>query len=603
MKTIFDTVALQKPKRSKFDLSHEKKATIPFGALIPTMAMEVLPGDSFKVDTNTFARFQSMLSPVMHRVDLYTHYFYVRNAIVTRQWTRFISYQGNRPRQSTFQSILPYFTLQAAKAQGVNGGAGNALKDGSLLDYLGFPTAPNDVTFAADGFDQLRMSALLPLAYQRIWNDFYRDPNFTQPMFSEDSTTGVDPDSSLTLDSITGNIAAQLIPDPEQSSPLLTTTALNALLTLRWRSWEKDYLTTAQPHAQLGNSDVRIPITIPNGSLGNTPPVGTPGPLANMTIGKTGGIQYPGSANNASDNGSFTVSALRVARALKIWLENSYRGGTRYAEQLWNHWMVSSDDQTIGQAQYLGGAMQPIVISEVVTTAPATPTQPNIPAASLVGHGITYSSQAGFTKKFKEHGFVMAVTSVIPRTGYLYSLPRAFMRTEPLDFAFPEFAQLGEQPVLGSEVMFKLGTVAASPSAPNYTGGTVTALSLGLTDRYAMGFVAPAPYLGFNLQNDQAEANTAGWGFQGRYADYKYQQDTVHGLFRNSQSFWHLGRMLTPDIALNHAFVTANPRMDIFAVLPNNGGTGQFNQHPINLQVFNRVSVIRSLPYYNQPMR
>ena len=150
MKTIFDTVQLPAPKRSKFDLSHEKKATIPFGACVPTMAMEVLPGDSFKVDTNTLARFQALLSPIMHRVNLYTHYFYVRNTTITRQWTRFISYQGNRPRESTFQSILPYFTMAGARTQSVNGAGGNALKDGSLLDYLGFPTAPNDVNLVPD---------------------------------------------------------------------------------------------------------------------------------------------------------------------------------------------------------------------------------------------------------------------------------------------------------------------------------------------------------------------------------------------------------------------------------------------------------------------
>jgi len=348
----------------------------------------------------------------------------------------------------------------------------------------------------------------------------------------------------------------------------------------------------------LGNSDVRVPITIPANSLGGGGSI----PGTDTTIGRTGGIQYPGSANNPSDGGSFTVSALRVARALKLWLENSYRGGSRYAEQLWNHWMVASDDATIGQAQYLGGAIQPIVISEVVTTAPATPTQTNIPPASLVGHGISYSSSAGFTKKFKEHGVVIAITSVVPRTAYLYSMPRGFMRMEPLDFAFPEFAQLGEQPVLGSEVMFKLSG-NTSLTAPNYTNIAVTANYHGITSRFPMGFVAPTSYLGFNLQNDQAEANTAGWGFQGRYSEYKYAPDTVHGLFRNSQSFWHLGRMLTPNIALNNAFVTSNPRMDVFSVLPNNGGAaGQYNQHPINLQVWNRVSVIRSLPYYNRPM-
>lgn len=600
MKTIFDSVLLRKPKRAKFDLSHERKMSIPFGALIPTMVVEVLPGDSFKVSTNTLGRFQSLLAPPMHRVNIFTHFYYVPYRILSRQWTRFINYQGNRPKQSTFQSESPQFSFGTARQTVVNGAAGNAIKDGSLLDYLGFPTMPNDVT-ALSSLDALRLNALHPLAYQRIWNDYYRDPNFTQPLFSEDATTATDPDGSNFLDTISGGIASQVISDPEQSSPSLTTTAAIGLLTLRWRAWEKDYLTSAQPFANLGADDPRVPITVPAGALGTIGAGGTLNPPVASTFGKTGGIQYPGSANNPSDGGSFTMSALRVASALKRWMENSYRGGTRYAEQLWNHWMVRSSDSTLQEAQYLGGSMQPMVLSEVVTTAPASPTQPNVPPAYLAGHGISYGNSNSFTKRFEEMGVVMAITSVLPRTSYLYSMPRAFMRSEPLDYAFPEFANLGEQPVLGSEVFFKIPTAAGSTSAPNYTSINSTNQYHGIVTRWPMGYTAPIGYNGFDLQNDVPESSGGAWGFQGRYAEYKYMPDTVHGLFRNSQSFWHFGRMLSPNTALNNAFVTSNPRMDLFAVLPNNGTTGQYNQHPILLQQYNQVSVIRSLPYYNNP--
>lgn len=215
--------------------------------------------------------------------------------------------------------------------------------------------------------------------------------------------------------------------------------------------------------------------------------------------------------------------------------------------------MVSDDDLTMYRSKYLGGSMQPMVLSEVVTTAPATDTQQSIVAGSLAGHGISYGMSNSFTHKFKHHGFVLAITSVLPRTSYLYSMPRAFMRTEPLDFAFPEFAQLGEQPVLGSEVFFKLHTTNASTRQPAYTSGSSTNSYLGIVQRFPMGYVAPTSYTGFDLQNDTAEGNT-NWGFQGRYAEYKYQPDTVHGLFRNTQSFWHFGRILSPNIALNNSF-------------------------------------------------
>lgn len=580
--------------------------TIPFGALIPTLVSEVLPGDSFRVHSNIMARFNALLSPPMHRVNVYTHYFYVPYRILNRGFTRFINYQGNRPNISAATTSAPYFQITDARTVVINGGAGNALKDGSLLDYLGFPTAPNDVTLAAGSswYSQMRIAAWLPLAYQRIWNDYYRDQNYTQPVFSEDPTAATDPVSGTYLDDIVSFNGGVTMPDPEQSQPGTLTTANVVLLTLRWRSWEKDYLTSALPYANQGIGDPRVPITVPAGALGNTPAVGTPVPSAASTFGKTGGIQYPGTANNPTDLGGFTMSALRVASALKRWLENSARGGVRYSETLWNRWFVRSDDARLQQAEYLGGGVQPMVISEVVSTAPATTTQPNTPVAYLAGHGISYGNTNRFQRTFKEHGVVMGITSVIPRTSYLYSMPRAFMRTEPLDFATPEFAQIGEQPVLGAEVMFKLETSVASTSAPNYTTTAPTQNFIGITNRFPMGYTAGTAYYGFDLQNDNPEGSVVGsiWGFQSRYAEYKYIPDTVHGLFRNNQSFWHFGRMLSPNPALNNAFVTSNPRMDNFAVLPSNGGAaGQYNQHPIMLNVYNQVSVIRSLPYFNTP--
>lgn len=600
----FSKVLLPNPQRSKFDLSHERKMTIPFGALIPTMVQEVLPGDSFQVTQDVLARFQALLSPVMHRVNVFTHFFYVRYGLVNEGFARFINYQGNRPNLTTNVTEAPYFQLDDARTADVFG-VGNALKDGSLLDYLAFPTAPNDATLAAAGaawYDQLRIPAWMPLAYQRIWNDFYRDQNFTQPLF-RDGTENV-PTSTILFEGLT-RFNNGTIYDPETTSTALTSNYIKELLKLRWRAWEKDYLTTAAPYANQGIGDPRIPITIPAGALGNTPAVGAPVPATASTFGKTGGIpsaSIPPVAGNPTDLGSFTTTALRYASALKRWLENSVRGGLRYPEMLWHRWKVKSSDARNWSAEYLGGGWQPMVISEVLSQAPASSTQ-NVPPGYMAGHGISYGSSMRFTRRFEEHGAIMAITSIIPRTGYLYSMPRYFMRTEPLDFAQPEFAHLGEQAVLGSEVMFKLNTTLASVSAPNYTTTAMTQSYGGVIQRAPMGYTG-ALYYGFDLQNDNPEASVTGnaWGFQSRFGEYRYAPDTVHGLMRNNQSFWHFGRMLSPNAALNNAFVQSNPRMDNFAILPSNGGAaGQYNQHPIYLNIMNNVSVIRSLPKYNKP--
>lgn len=607
MKNRFNSFLQVKPKRAKFDLSHERKMTIPFGALVPTFVMEILPGDSVRIQANILARFQAGLAPFMHRVNVTTHYYFVPYRILNRNFTRHITYQGNRPNLSKESAESPFSTWQQLRTSSVqnNGAAGIGVKDGSLLDYLGFPTIPNDVNAVADAnLDQVRINMLLPLAYQRIWNDHYRDVNTTHPLFGDEAGVNnvTKANTPNWLDDIT-NIGTGTTYDPTDPSGTTTYNALEQVLQLRWRCWERDYLTSASPYANQGVGDPRVPITVPSGALGTQSGAGN-NPTNTSTFGRTGGLPLtPGSANNPSDSGSFTMTALRVAAALKRYLENSARGGTRYVEQLWTRWHVKSSDGLLNRSQYLGGGIQPMVISEVVTQAPATPTQTNIPAGSLAGHGISFGGGNSARSRFEEHGVMIGITSVMPRTAYLYSLPRAFMRSEVLDYATPEFANLGEQGILGAEVFFKPTVSGNSSWAPNYTAGGSTAPYTGLVNRWPSGFIAPASYLGFDLQNQTPEVGSGSsiWGYQERYAEYKYIPDTVHGLFRNTQSFWHFGRMLSPGAQLNAAFMTSNPRMDGFAVLPNNGGAGQYNQHPINLQVYNKVSAVRSLPYYAVP--
>lgn len=596
---LFQTVLLPKPKRSKFDLSHEKKMSIPFGALIPTLALEVLPGDSFRINQEVFVRFQALLAPVMHRVNVTTHFYFVPYRILSQDFTKMMNLQGAIPQAAT-NGEFPYFTIDSARNANVYG-VSNALKDGSLLDYLGFPTAPNDTTLAAAGlpwYDQMRIQAFFPLAYQRIWSDHYRDQFYTQPLFSEDGTAAT---LASAMDRITV-FDSNAFTDPEVATINTSSTRVQELLKLRWRAWEKDYLTSAAPTPNQGNYEPRVPVTVPAGALGNTPAVGTPVPSAESTFGRTG-AGLPSLPNGSlTDNGGFTLTAVRVAAALKRWLENQMRGGTRYIESLWNHWHVKSSDARLQRSEYLGGGIQPLVLSEVVTTAPASSVQTGVPPGYLAGHGISYGTTNKMTRWFEEHGVVMAITSVLPRTSYLYSMPRAFMRSEPLDFAFPEFANLGEQQILGSEVMFKLNTTANSPGVPTYTAGGMNQGYTGIVQRFPMGGISGGinPYWGFDLQNQLGAGGTA-WGFQSRYAEYKYEPDRVHGLFRNNLSFWHFGRFISPVTGLSNSFIQSNPRMDPFAVLPSNGGTGQYNQHPILMQVFNRVSVVRSLPYYNTP--
>ena len=91
MSTIFDFVTLKKPKRSVFDLSFENKLSGNMGDLIPIMCQEVLPGDHFKCSAEIFCRFQPMLAPMFHRVNVTVHFFFVPNRILWSNWETFIT--------------------------------------------------------------------------------------------------------------------------------------------------------------------------------------------------------------------------------------------------------------------------------------------------------------------------------------------------------------------------------------------------------------------------------------------------------------------------------------------------------------------------------
>lgn len=168
----------------------------------------------------------------------------------------------------------------------------------------------------------------------------------------------------------------------------------------------------------------------------------------------------------------------------------------------------------------------------------------------MAGHGISASSQHGFKRTFEEHGYVIGIMSVIPKTAYQQSLQKHFQRFDKFDYAWPDFAHLGEQEVKTKELYW-------DPSS-----------------------VTP--------QGDQT------FGYQSRYAEYKYHQSTVHGDFRENLAFWTMSRIFTAEPQLNENFVMSDPTTRIFAVTDP-------SLHHLYVQVYNDVSALRCLPYYGTP--
>ena len=178
MANIFNSIRLKRPKRNVFNLSYENKLTMNMGELVPIMCMPIVPGDKFRVNTEALVRLAPLVAPMMHRVNVYTHYFFVPNRLVWNQWEDFIT----KGIDGEDAPVLPCFNLGTNWPSNVR----NQVIDGSLWDYLGLPSArsiggtavvdnPNGVDYPIN----FRISSLPFRAYQLIYNEYYRDQNLT----------------------------------------------------------------------------------------------------------------------------------------------------------------------------------------------------------------------------------------------------------------------------------------------------------------------------------------------------------------------------------------------------------------------------------------
>lgn len=504
---IFDQVSFRKPKKSQFDLSHEKKLSLNMGELIPTLVEEVVPGDVFKVKQNNLVRMHPLVAPIMHRIDVFTHYFYVPNRIVWKDWEKFIFMEDPN-------LIVPQYSIGTSHdvTNNILGVDDSNNKIGTLLDYLGFPTPlPQGVDF----------NVLPLLAYHKIYDDYYRD----QDLESE--------------------ISQDFFPTDGQ-----VTKYFGSLFTLRKRSWKKDYFTSARPWAQKGG-DVLLPISgearykdakAINSGIGNSDDGNLS--VSGGTVRDSGGnpvqIENIGELSIDAPN----ITELRRASRLQEWLEKNARAGTRYIESLFAHFGELSDDARLQRPEYLGGGKQPVQISEVANTSNTA----DAPQGNLSGEGTSMGS-AGFSRKFKEHGYVIGITSIMPKPAYMQGIRRTYLRQEALDYLQPEFANIGEQPIFNAEL-------------------------------YAQG----------NSQDMET------FGYQSRYAEYKFSPDSAHGDFRATLEHWHLTRKFDSLPGLNKEFIHYNFGDDQKRIFPVMDDTDKFY-----MQIYNDIKAIRPLPYFSDP--
>lgn len=544
-------------KKSKFDLSHMHSTTLDAGFLVPFCCVPTLPNDTFFIGNKSFVRATPMLAPLMHRVFLFTQYWYVPYRLLWENWEEFIT-------GGEYGNATP--TLPTVKADATSGFA-----VGSLADYLGFPVNQAGIEVSAFPFR----------AMAEIWNTRYRDEDL-QNEVTISYADGLDSTTSTLLlspcwkrDKFTksrlstqrgGEISVPINPSATggaqqfyhyvftpyfkrkdngqyiaswqgsgaggQVCPTFSNADLQKFIT--------DHLTDLTS-ADVGfEIDTGIDYTLISGTnrfpsdiiirvTSKELETYTNQPLNQFVSTSSVSCRIDGGGNLAllyqsisatvyhsallQSSGSLDIRDLRLASALQRYQERSLKWGNRYEEMIMREFGIRPRDARIDRPEYLGGGKSMLSISEVLQTAEGTDTG----VGTMRGHGVGSLKNRRIKFKSPEHGVIIGLVSVRPEPVYTQGIDKEWLKRSRLDFYTPELADVGMQEIMQQEI---------------FATGDNASIIFGYTDKYQ---------------------------------EYRYIPPKVTGEFRTGNyNFWNMARFFETPPSLSGEFVSMASSVDSF---------------------------------------